>query len=564
MNNIKITSIILMFLAVFSSSCSKDDASLPQQEILNSELKGLLGERVLITGKNLEPNKLQVFFDTEKASITSFSNESIEVIIPRSIERFNPIIKVVDLITNEDILNEVFILNAPRITSFGSGEISFDEILVINGENFDNRKENLAVLINDEKAEILNATHSKLEVYIPKEIRNSSLEVTVEAQFQTTKSSQNLKLKQPIINEVTNETAWLGGYLYLVGKYFNPEFEYGELYVNGVRAHYTSSNTGLTINVPTGPYSEFKISNITYKTAGLVSSFDLDLEIGNIGIMVDGLKNLFGEIIVYNNKAYAITSENNGDFNITNYLYEFSPDTEKWNEIEDFRSTGFIRSFVFDNENSIYFYTGVENEVNELTKLSLDTFIETKIQIPFDPSLINSTFLVRDGDLYVINGRVYKNDRYEISNRRYQYFKDESIWKEITSELFTGFDWKRGTIFKYIYLDDDLYFKYFDRETFKLDENNHLTQMTVDNMLFLYDESIICRRTNIVNDGMLLYTLEDPYNGVELQFGREGSSVKCFFTVNNEIYYNMLSAFYDGNVHNATFRIKKDKLNEIL
>ncbi len=561
----KLKFIGLLILSILVSSCGSDDDAIPQQEILNSEFEGLLGGRILIKGKNLQPGKLQVFFDTEKASITAFSNEAIEVIVPRTIERFNPTLKVVDLITNEDILNETFILYEPHIESYETDEISFEEVLVVHGANFDNRKDQIRVLINDEQATVLNATHNRLELHIPEQIRVSALEVTIEAQLQSITSSLSLKLKDPIINEVSNEIAWLGGYLDVTGNHFNPNIEFGEVYINGVPAHYTSSTKGLKIQIPHGPYSEFKIHNITYKTAGLTTSFDLNLEIGNVGIMVDGFKNFIGrEIIVYKDKAYAFSFEYLEDESTVYYLNEFSPVTEKWTKIDGFSCSGYLNNIVFDNSNSIYLYKTVGDEVNELTRLNLDTFKETKIETPFDPALRNITLLVHGGDLYVLNGEILKEDRLERSSLRYKYIKARSEWEKITTDLFSGYEWQNGIIYHFIYLNNELYFEYFDKETFRLDSNYQLTHVEVDDMLFLYKGSIICKRANIVNSRMLLYTLGDPYTGVELQFGREESSVNSFFSINNEIYFNMIAPFYNGSVHNATFRLKKEELYEIL
>lgn len=572
MNYIKIENILnktfilfVLFLSIVSTSCNKDDEPIPQQEILDYERSGILGGVIVIEGKNMEFNKLQVFFDLQEASIFFVSENQIEVRVPRSIERYNPVLRVINLNTNEDILNESFVLKTPKINSFESNEITFDEKLIIYGENFDDQEEYLEVFVNNEKAQVLNATQDQLEVYIPTKIMNASLDITVKAQLQTTNASPNLTLRHPEISEITNNIAWLGGDLYVNGANFNPKSEYGEVYINGVKSHFSSSNTGLSIDIPYGPYSDFKITNITYKTAGLIHSYDINIEIGDIGIMVDKIHDIASEVIVYKNKGYAITADHTGSLPKIG-LKEFDPVTEKWTKINSFEFEGYLNEIVFDNINSIYFYkgTGTTENINELVKLNLDTFVETTINFPFHKSLLQATFLFHKNDLFVLNGVIYENDQSIDSNKRYQYITEENRWIEITSDLFSGNDWKKGQIQKSIHFNNNLYFSYYDSTTHKLDDNSLLTQVYGgDNILFAYNQSIIGRRTNIVDQRMLLYNIFDFLNGVELQFGKFGSSVGRFFTINNKIYYHAFAIFYD-EVKLATYRIKKEKLNEIL
>lgn len=559
--------ILIFILTLCLFSCSNDDnAAPPEQLVTNAELNGILGEKITIEGENFMPNKLQVFFDLEKSQINFLSPELIEITVPRTLKRFNPTLKVINLTTNEDILNETFTLRAPKITGFGENNITFDETLVINGENFDIQEDFVEVYVNDEKAQLIRTNYNQLEVLIPYKITDASLTVKVKSQIQEAISTGQLTLRSPEIKNVTNDIAWLGGNLSISGINFNPVYEFGEVFVNGVKSHFTSQNKSLYIDVPLGPYSDFKITNITYVTAGLTTSFDIDLDIGNVGVMVDLNANLNSEVVVYNNKGYVFTSEkvNSNDDMPTIELHEFSPETEKWVKVENFGFQGYLNAMVFDNDSNIYLYKGIATSVNELTKLNLNTFTETKIDIPFHESLSQSAMFCNDGDLFVLNGMIYENNQSIVSNKKYHYKSDFQQWEEITSNLFNDTVWGKS-IERMIFHNGNLYFsRIADNGIYRLNADYSVTLMPGTIMLFSYGTSLIGRRSNIVNERMRLYDIFDVTNGIDLVFGGTYNSAGWFFVINDNIYYHKRGWLYDGKVELATYKLKKELINEIL
>ncbi|KAB1071347.1 hypothetical protein F6U93_01070 [Tamlana haliotis] len=559
--------LIILMLTLHVFSCSNDDNDTPPEQLVTKvELNGVLGEKISIQGENFEPNKLQVFFDLEKAQINFLSPELIEVIVPRTLERSNPTIKVINLITNKDILNENFTLRAPKISGFGGNQITFNETLVINGENFDIQKDFVEVYVNDEKAQLIHTNYDQLEVLIPHKITEASLTIKVKSQLQEAISTGLLTLRPPEIQNIINDVAWLRGNLTISGINFNPEYEYGEVFVNGVKSHFSSQNTSLFIDVPLGPYSDFKITNITYSTAGLTTSFDLDVDIENVGVMVDLCPNLNGDVVVYNNKGYIFTSKkvNSNDTMQTIEMLEFSPETEKWTKVESFGFQGYINNVVFDNDSNIYLYKGEGTNGNELTKLNLNTFTETKIDIPFHQSLSHSAIFCNDGDLFVLNGMTYENDQSIVSNKKYRYKSDVQQWEEITSNLFSDTVWKKSVV-KKIFHNGNLYFSSSaNTSIYRLNADYSVTIMPGTNMLFSYGTSLIGRRSNIVNERMRLYNIFDETNGIDLAFGDTYHSAGRFFVINDNIYYHKSGWLYDGKVELATYKLKKELINEIL
>jgi hypothetical protein len=561
--------LLIIILTLCLISCSKDDTPPPpppEQLVTNAVLEGLLGQPILIQGENFSLEKLQVFFDLERAQINLISPILIEVVVPRTLKRPNPTLKVINLVTNKDILNTTFMLKAPKITKYSDNQITFNETLVIHGENFDVNEDDVVVYINDEKVQLLRSSFDQIEIYIPFNLKDADLKVKVKTQLQEVMSSGQLSLRAPVIEDVQNDMVWLGGNLNISGSNFNPVEKYGEVLVNGVKSHYTAQNSKLSISVPLGPFSEFQITNITYKTAGLVTSYNVPLDIGNVGVMVDLNPNLISDVVVYNGKGYAFSSDylNSNDTMHTVEMREFSPETETWTKVEGVDFQGYINGVVFDNSNSLYLYKGSDDNKNELTKLNLDTFTETKINIPFHESLSRATMFSIDGDLFVINGWTYENNQSIVSNKRYRYKSDIDQWEEITSDLFTDTFWQES-IYNLNFHKGDLYFsRNTDTGIYRLNADFSVTKMPGTIMLFSYGNSIIGRQTNIVNERMRLYNIFDVSNSIELAFGGTYNSAGWFFVLNDTIYYHKRGWLYDGNVELATYKLKKELLHEIL
>eukprot|EP01090_Pellita_catalonica_P000170 TRINITY_DN10120_c0_g1_i1.p1 TRINITY_DN10120_c0_g1~~TRINITY_DN10120_c0_g1_i1.p1 ORF type:complete len:363 (-),score=44.44 TRINITY_DN10120_c0_g1_i1:38-1126(-) len=346
-----------IFFIILLSSCSKEEESIVPPSVTNYTKEGVLGGTITIKGENFELEKVQVFFDEAKAQIFYLTEKEIQVIVPRTIKRINPILKVINLRTNKSILEDTFLLKKPVIKSFNTDKISFDENLIIYGENFDNNASFIEVYINKEKAEIKHTSHTKIEVHIPYKLTKSALDIQIKAQLQETTINKQVHLKTPVIETVENTSVRLRNTLKITGKYFNPKKEYGEIYINNVKSHFSIHNYTISITIPHGPYTDFKITNITYKTADLETSFNSDVEILNNGILVDYFdQGYFGDFVSYNNKAYSFSSKkvHSSDDLPTVELFEFTETEEIWKKIDDIKYQGYIKEIIFDNDHSIY------------------------------------------------------------------------------------------------------------------------------------------------------------------------------------------------------------------
>jgi len=554
-------------LLIITISCSNNDDNVvtPMPAVSSYDISGALGEIIIIEGEDfssetqIEGEKIEilnvkVFFDESRAQILNFSKEKLEVVVPRNLERHNLILQIIDLETDKSILSTNFTLKKPVITSFDSNEVTFDENLIIRGENFDDTA--IEVLINDEKAKILYYNSNEITIQIPYEIIESELRVKVRAQFQESITNTSLNLKEPIISFIENEIAWLRGQLILKGENFHPDHEYGEIYINNIKSHFTASNSEIKITVPYGPYTDFYITDITYKTAGLESNYTTNLEIGNVGIMVDDTEDLqIGRYFTYNNKAYTFSETSTGSLK----LYEFSPITEKWTKIDSIEYKGYLSELTLNN-NFLFIYITVENSTHQLIKINLDDFSEEIIEFPFHESLNDIKFFTFNDNLYVLYGEAYINNQTVESNEKYKYSLIDSKWEVLGDDVFTESVWKSFLIKKIIH-KKELYFSFgITGNNYKLENDLSLTPLSDGLLLLSYKDVIIARQLNSTSSGKYFYDLFDRDDSILLNI-EVGTS---FFTLNDIIYYPSTAVRYNGIVKLATFKMKEGVFNDIL
>lgn len=550
-----------LFFIMLLSSCSKNEEPvILVPSVTNYPKSGVLGELIKIDGKNFQPEKIQVFFDEEKAQLHSFSEDGILFFVPITLKRYNPTLKVINLKTNENILEETFLLKKPVIKGFNTSKISFDENLIINGENFDDNSNFIEVYVNNEKAKIIRADYTKLEIQIPYKINTSSLDIQVKAQLQETAINKQVSLRKPVIETVKNSTIRLRNTLEISGKYFNPRKEYGEIYINDIKSHFTIFNSNIRITVPQGPYKEFKISKITYKTADLETNFTTNVKILDNGILVDYFdQGHFGNFVTYNNKAYAFSSQkvHSSDNNPTVELFEFTETEEKWKKINGIKFRGYIKEMIYDNNHSIYLFITTKLNFSELFKIDLTDFSVEKIATPFDASLRDARMFHFKDHLYVLYGATYINNQTVKTTKNYKYAPAEKKWTVLDSTLFTDSLWK-NTFFESKYHKNILYTR-IGNSIYRLEDNLTLTHIKGGMFLFSYQNTLLCRTAT---SGAVFYVFDalNPAKDVSIQWNSGG----FFFALNNNIYFHDKAANYNGNVLQGTFRLKKELLHEIL
>ncbi|NAS11435.1 IPT/TIG domain-containing protein [Poritiphilus flavus] len=550
---------ILLFSVVFITgiSCNKDGTDDNTGPVFSSLPRAVMGEEIEIDGEGFELGRLQVFFDNEESAVNYVTNKKIKVVVPRTLERYNPTVRIVDLNTNENVLEETFLLRTPVVSGFSSAEISFQETLKIQGENFDSNEDFVQVEVNGERADVLRANHNEIDIYLPTAIFKSDLEVKVTAQLQEVVSEVPLQLKEPEIL-TSSESFWTGGELVLTGMNFNPDMNIGKVFVDDKETTISrASKDELTIRIPVGPYEDFVANKVVYQMGGHEVSLDIQYEILNNSIVVDTNPGINGtKPVVYAGKAYAYFQGDEVDFGYKNNLYQFSADDQKWEIVEGTEFEGYLESLTSNEKGFLYVYSTVADNTRILKKINLADFSAEEIQLPFNDNRYGSVMFYFQDTFYMINGKSYDGNTTSNVATSYQYDELSETWSELSSgPIWEHFKFYSTGLSGIFHFDGIMHYNYSPQsgvtKGYRLNPD-----LTLDDdsarFYFQYQGAII--NQYFYYGGFGNYLNDKP--GIEHHLG-SAWEIGNFFVLNDNIYFRKGSDDY-------TRKLKKEILNEIL
>jgi len=548
---------ITCFLLLLSSCSKNENSDTPTKPTFSSLPSALLEEEIVIDGNNFEQGKLQVFFDNEESYVNYVTDKKIKVKVPRTLERYNPTVRIVDLNSNENILEETFLLKEPAVTSFDQPEISFQETLLIRGQNFDKDRDFVEVSVNGERANVLRASHTEIEVSIPDNIFASDLEVKVTAQLQEVVSEVPLRLKEPEIL-TSSDSFWAGSQVVITGANFNPNSSMGKIFIDGKEASISrASKDELTIRTPIGPYEDFVANNIVYQMGGHEVTFDIELEILNNSIVVDSNPGINGtRPVVYNGKAYAYFQGDEVSFGYQNSLHEFSADIQKWKKIEGTEFNGYLNSSTSNENGTLYTYRTISENTRILKKINLANFIEEDVELPFDDNRYGSVVFSFQDKYYMIGGKSYDGFTTTNVSKSYQYDELSSSWSELSSgPIWEHFKFYSTGLSGIFHFDNTMYFNYSPQSAvvrgYRLKPDLSLETHS-SRFYFAYEGAVIYQYfTNGGFGNFFNATIGIDHN---LGFAWE---IGSFFVLGDNIYFRRGS---DNNIH----KLRKEILDEIL
>jgi len=552
-------SIILILFVSFILSCQKDDEPV-SATASNFDESGLLGASINIEGANFEVGMIQVFFDLEEAEVIFLSPTEIQVMVPRTLERFNPLLKVIELRNNTTILETSFQLETPQITAYSSNTVTFGENLTIEGYHFDINNDFVKVTVNGVIAPILDTDYGQVVINIPTDIDSPELEIKLTAQLQEITSQLNLTLKSPEITEVIQEEVYIAGTLEVNGANFNPDYEKGKVFINDLPAYFTAQNDKLFIDVPAGPYSDFKFTEIRYETAGLSTTFACDVAIKDNSIMVDA--NDYGPhlIFVHNNAAYSFMLTQSEPEN-RYVLKKFETSDEKWRQVSNFEYEGYLNDVVYDEEDTVYLYVRDDSETPmRLVAFNMNTFSETIMPLPSPSEIIYPILFTVGHNLYFVSGKYYNNGNPTVSREKFKFTKATGQWETLPESTFAELPLVHiygGGAATSFFDDGKRYINYgLHDKTFVIHPDLSVTVLNRQ-IFFIYQHTPLGGRYSYTDT---LYNMVTQ-QGMNIYYGNFRYWVHTFFVLNNEVYFHGSRS----NVNNTTTnRLRKEILNEIL
>ena len=209
------------------------------------------GDTVSIRGKYFSPkiNEVKAFVADKDSKIVSTSDSLIKFIVPANLNKvFSHLtLKVAGVqVFSEDTLR----LLPPLIQDFFPGEATWNDTITIRGRNFPVTPAQNIVNINSSRATVVKATKEELKVLVPPGLLNNGQNVSVSANAQKTVFTGNLTLKQPIIDNLSPQTDWMGSILEITGNFFHPASN--QVFFNNVLGEIVSSSPKkIQVRVPT-------------------------------------------------------------------------------------------------------------------------------------------------------------------------------------------------------------------------------------------------------------------------------------------------------------------------
>lgn len=406
--------------------------------------QGLLGEYISITGNNLIRDSLRFSFDTFPADSYQTSEDTIKLKVPRTIERFNPVISIYNINTDSLITSAPFQLKAPVISHPEKTDVKFSEHIWIYGENFDTSSSFLKVTLNNIEVPIYHASHDSIQLNIPNNIGNQNINLKIHAQLQVVEFNNIMQLKQPKIL-MAPQTVRIGDVITLKGQNFNPDATLGSFTINdelAVHIQNTFNADSIRIKIPYGPYEDFVINKISYETTNMQSEYNFPIIITSEYILYT--KNnpdyFSSKVHHYNGKSYAF-GRNDNDYNNEGvpifHLYELDYITREWTKINSIQFASYaFREIISDNGNMFLFTSKYSNIDNALFKINLNSFsIETISAIPNNELYRTSPVLfIYNNDLIFGKGRSGNGTFEPYYTDLYSYSLTNNNWTTLTAD----------------------------------------------------------------------------------------------------------------------------------
>ena len=230
-------------------------------------------------------NSIKVLFNNYEARITKLESKKITCEVPYFDKSIISDIKIKYF---GKILNTAlhFELATPKIQSVSKREVTFNDEVIINGENFETgNNTNVKVLIDNIVANITQKTKTELTVKIPNGVTSIAPKIKVISNLQETTASDLLVMKLPQINSYPLQ-ANVFDEIVLIGENFNPEAYKNKVYFDDGEAYVISGDSNkLRVKVPHGVFSNWQpsikivVSDELKTTTYPISILDASIEI---------------------------------------------------------------------------------------------------------------------------------------------------------------------------------------------------------------------------------------------------------------------------------------------
>lgn len=289
---------------------------------------------IQILGDYYNPSNTKVFFGPKEAKINLVTKNNINCEVPTGLPSGVIQVKVQ---TGEGILftTEAFLVQTLRIDGIVPTMAGVSETISIEGDFFGTGLESNIVRFDNDIAQIVSTTKTKIEVVVPATVNTVKPKISVEYDGSKDESIGVFSIRPPEIGSYTPYYLGAGEPLIINGYYFNP-YIVNKVYL-GDEELIVDAVTFTEINARWPTYLN------TYSVPLRVTWFDHEV-IGNVPvkskwIRLEDSPEYFSQsiLLVHDDKAYIGLD---GAFPPSNVLWEYNPTTKNWVEYTSFPGEG--------------------------------------------------------------------------------------------------------------------------------------------------------------------------------------------------------------------------------
>ncbi|HEX2921640.1 MAG TPA: IPT/TIG domain-containing protein [Bacteroidales bacterium] len=317
---------IIYKVGPFSIPSEKKFRLYPTQIKSFNPSSGAGGTKVTIKGKYFNPTiKATVNFGETTASIVSQNDSIIVVSVPSNIS--GPVRISVRVGSQKVVFNDVFTITNPLITSILPVTGTFNNLITINGANFNSTVTGMYVYFGNYPGEIVSTNLNRIIAKVPIAMDSIPVKIRLYVSNNYALSQESFTLDPHIINSTSGAYS-PGGELHIFGNNFNPDPSKNIVKWDSYRLKVKSStpneivaewgylpNGNYKIMVETGGYKRYSNDLITVNSAWT--------RIPSPKISTNTIQNQSGSI---NNMGYVLNIEQRTTFT-------FNPVDKSWTQL---------------------------------------------------------------------------------------------------------------------------------------------------------------------------------------------------------------------------------------
>jgi hypothetical protein len=341
---------------------------LPEIDKLSSDVANV-GDQITITGKYLRSLNTKVTFGTVQAEILELRKNEIVCKVPSG--NVSPVV-MLRVSTGDAMFAEVpFTLNVQQIHEIIPALAFFNDVITIKGQYLVADLSETTVDFGGVDATVISATADELQVIVPANLAVPACKIGVTCNGIRILSTQDFRLKPPVIESINPIRGSPGEIVTITGKYLTN----GVLYFGNEYSPFTivdASETEIQFELPDSPpYRNAHGENIRVVVAGQEAVSDDKLEIAWV---LRPAGDWFGDaaVVVINSRAYLMNATTFWSFN----------GQSDWRQLERPDGLSIAPQFEFDVK-GIAYYGSFEDNSFWAYDPSSETWMR-KNDIPFE------------------------------------------------------------------------------------------------------------------------------------------------------------------------------------